>query len=261
MRRSWLFLILVGPLFLAACGPGQVAVTAEIDVPDPDPVAQGAMVTRPIAETEIQILPFDRDEVFRTLTAEAPNPEPEIPADLLATRDEIAAAQAEWNAAEAVWGAGRARLQEIYDEMQPLNQAEGRYIQLFREYQDVEGQVTQAERVKNQAFRRFTDLQAGYIQRRDSMNFIRDQWADEAFASTFEVFAAKTQEAGQDVIVDTTNAEGYVIIDVPPGQWWVHAFYEEAYQELYWNLPITVERGDPVQVRLTRETAEARPIL
>ena len=259
MRRSWLFLILIGPLFVAACGPGEVAVTAEIDVPDP--AVEGATAVRPVADTEIQVIPFDRDEVFRTLAAESPTPEPEIPADLLTTRDEIAAAQTEWNASEARWGAGRARLQEIYDEMQPLNQAEARYITLFREYQDVEAQVGRAERVKDQAFERFTDLQAGYIQRRDSMNFIRDQWADEAFAPAFDLFALKATESGQDVIVDTTDAEGYVLIEVPPGQWWVHAYYEEAYQELYWNLPITVERGDPVQVRLTRETAEARPIL
>ncbi len=46
-----------------------------------------------------------------------------------------------------------------------------------------------------------------------------------------------------------------------PGDWWVHAFYEEAYSELYWNIPITVVRGDPFPVRLTRATAEVRPIL
>jgi len=259
MRRSGLFLILVGSLFSVACGPGQIEVTAEIDVPDPE--AEGARVNRAIAETEIQVLPFDRDAVFAELEGAFPTPEPEVPADLLATRDEIAAAQAEWNASEATWGAGRERLQQIYDEMQPLNQAEARYITLFREYQDVEAQVSRAERVKDQAFRRFTDLQAGYIQRKDSMNLVREQWADEAFASAFEVFALKATEAGQNVIYDTTDAQGYVSIDVPPGTWWVHAFYEEAYQELYWNLPITVERGDPLQVRLTRETAEARPIL
>ena len=130
MRRSWLFLILVAPLFFVACGPGQVAVTAEIDVPDPD--TEGAMVTRPIADAVIQVIPFDRDEVFRALATAAATPEPQIPEDLLATQNEIAAAQAEWQRAEATWGNGRARLLEINEEMEPLNRAEARYVALFR---------------------------------------------------------------------------------------------------------------------------------
>jgi len=259
MRRSWLFLILIGPFFTAACGPGQIAVSAEIDVPDPE--AEGQMVTRAIADAEIQVIPFDRDLVFDSLTGAFSTPEPEIPADLLAAKEEIAAAQAEWNTAEATWGNGRERLQEIVDEMEPLNRGEGRYNVLYREWQDVDAQVARAERVKEQAFRRFTDLQGGYLQRRDSMNLILGQWADEAYAPAFDVFALKLQESGQDIVLDTTNAQGYALVDVPPGQWWVHAFYEEAYSELYWNIPITVVRGDPVPVRLTRESAEIRPIL
>ncbi len=259
MRRSWLFLILIGPFFSAACGPGQIMVTAEIDVPDPD--AEGEMMSRPIADAEIQIIPFDRDAVFDSLTGAAPTVEPEIPAGLLAAKEEIAAAQAEWNAAEATWGNGRARLIEITAEMEPLNTAEAQYVALYREFQDEEARVARAERVKDQAFRRFTDLQGGYLLRRDSMNIILEQWADEAYAPAYDVFAVKLQETGQDMVTDTTDALGYALIDVPPGDWWVHAFYEEAYSELYWNIPITVVRGDPVPVRLTRETAEIRPIL
>jgi hypothetical protein len=259
MRRFWQFLMLVGPLFVIACGPGQVAVTAEVDVPDPE--NEGATVNRPLAELEVQLIPFDRDMVFDSLTQAFGTPEPAIPADLLAAQEEIAAAQAEWNRLEAAWGNGRARLQEITEEMEPLNPAEARYNILYQEFQDVEATVLRAERVKDQAFRTFTDLQAGYIQRRDSMNFIIDDWAEEAYASAFDVFTAKVRELGSEILVDTTDAQGFALIDVPPGDWWVYAYYPQAFSELYWNLPITVERGDPLQVRLTRETAETRPVL
>lgn len=259
MRRYWQFLMLVGPLFVAACGPGQIAVQAEIDVPDPD--NQGATINRGLAELEIQLIPFDRDQVFDSLTQAFGTPEPEIPADLLAAQEEIAAAQAEWNELEQAWGNGRARLQEITEEMEPLSPAEAAYNLLYQEFQDVEARVLQAERVKDRAFQRFTDLQAGYIQRRDSMNFIIDGWADEAFATANDVFIAKMRESGADIFADTTDAQGYALIDVPPGDWWVYAYYPQAFSELYWNLPITVERGDPLQVRLTRETAEIRPVL
>ncbi len=259
MRRSWLFLILLGPIPLWACGPGQVAVTAEIDVPDP--ATEGGTVTRPIADLEVQILPFNRDLVFDSLVQAFPEPEPEIPADLLAAQEEIAAAQAEWNSAEARWGEGRDRLQNILDQMEPLNPGEARYAVLFREFQDVEAQVARAERTKDQAFRVFTQLQEGYNSRRDSMKIVRDQWADEVFANTFDIFALKVRESGQAIVVDTTDAQGYALVEVPPGEWWVYAYYEQAFSELYWNLPITVERGDPVPVMLNRGTAETRPIL
>ena len=258
MRRSWLFLILVGPFFSAACGPGEIEVTAAIEVPDPD--AEGQMVSRPIADAEIQVIPFDRDLVFDSLMGAFPTPEPEIPADLVEAQAEIAAAQAEWNTAEATWGSGRARLLEILAELEPLNRGEGQYNVLYQEYLDEEQRVNRSERVKDQAFERFTDLTEAIILRRDSMRIIREGWADDAFASAFDVFAVKLQETGQDIVVDTTDAQGYSLIDVPPGEWWVYAFYEEAYSELYWNIPVTVVRGDPVPVRLTRDSAVERPI-
>jgi len=259
MRRSWYLLTLVGPLFFTACGPGQIAVTAEIEVPDPE--AEGVMVTRPISDKEIQVLPFNRDEVFDSLEQAFSTPKPATPEDLLNLQQEIAEAQAAWQAAEATWGAGRARLQEITEEMEPLNRGEAQYVALFREFQDVEAQVNRAERAKDRAFDRFTELQSGYIQRADSMQLIQDQWADEAYAAAFDVFNMKVREAGRDIVVDTTDAQGYALVEVPPGEWWVYSFYEQAYSELYWNIRITVERGEPVQVLLNRETAEVRPIL
>lgn len=258
MKSRWLFLTLVGSLVLASCGPGQVAVTAEIDVPDPE--TEGATVQRAIPDLEVQFLPFDRDALFDSLEAAFATPEPQIPEDLLAAQAEIEAAESEWQSAESTWGAGRDRLMALNEEMEPLNPAEGRYAVLFREFQDWESRVAAAERTKDRAFQRFTQLQEGFYQRRDSMRLILDQWADEAFAGYGEAATAKVQETGLDILADTTDAQGYALADVPPGTWWVYAYYEKAYSELYWNLPITVERGDPLQIRLTPETAVERPV-
>ncbi len=259
MRRFWQFLILAGPLFVVACGPGQVAVTAELDVPDPE--SEGATINRPLADLEVQFLPFNRDQVFDSLTTAFATPEPEVPADLLALQEEISTAQTEWNNAENAWGSGRARQQALVDQMEGLDPTSGQYVVLFQEYQDVEATVNRAERVKDQAFRTFTDLQEGYLMRRDSMRIVQDQWADEAFADVFDIFGMKATEAGLEVLADTTDAQGFTLTDVPPGEYYVYAFYEQAYTDLYWNLPITVIKGDPIQVRLTRETAAVRPKL
>ena len=63
-----------------------------------------------------------------------------------------------------------------------------------------------------------------------------------------------------EMVYDTTDASGLVLVDLPPGQWWVSARYEEAWSNLYWNLPITVERGDPQPFVLNRQNAQIRDI-
>ena len=58
---------------------------------------------------------------------------------------------------------------------------------------------------------------------------------------------------------DTTDASGIADgFEAKAGDYWVTARYELPYTELYWNVPITVVRGDPIQVRLTRENATSR---
>jgi hypothetical protein len=258
MRRSWLVLTAIGSLLTVACGPGQVAVTVEIEIPDPD--SEGT-INAPLSDLVIEIAPYDRDLIFDSLEAAFPTPEPEVPADLLAAQEEIAAAESEWRQAEDTWASGRDRLIQITQEMEGLNPAESRYLELYREFQALEGRVNSAERQKDRAFETYTGLQEGFIVRKDSMDIIKEQWANEAFASFWDVALAKQDQAGFEMVMDTTDAQGMALVDLPPGEWWVHTRYMEAWSELYWNQRITVERGDPIPLRLTRENAEVRPIL
>ena len=258
MRRSWLAIMVLGSLGTAACGPGQVPITAEIEVPDPE--GEG-MVIRPLADLEVQLIPFDRDAVFDSLSNAFATPEPPIPAELLAAQDSVAAAQEVWRAAEARWSALRDRLQQINTEMEGLSRGESRCVTLYREFQDGEAQLGRVEREKDRAFQQFTALQEGIIRQADSVRILREQWADEAFADAGDIFLLKLRELARDIVVDTTDAAGIVVPEVPPGEWWVHARHELPYQELYWNIPITVVRGEPEDIRLTRETAQVRPLL
>jgi len=258
MRRSRFALVFLGAMISVACGQGQVVVTAEIEVPNPE--GEG-MVVRPIADTEVQLLPFNRDLVFDSMAAAFPTPEPEIPADLLEAQEEIAAAQAEWRAAEAQWAALRDRLQAITDEMEGLARGESRYVTLFNEFEDGEAELARVERAKDRAFDRFTELQEGYIQRADSMRLVLEEWSDEAFAGVNDVFAMKLRESGRDMVVDTTDADGMAAMAVPEGQWWVYARNELPFSILYWNIETMVEGKEPVQVILNESTAEVRPKL
>jgi hypothetical protein len=244
-------------LAAGACSPAEVVVTAEIEVPNPDGSGTQQLA---ISDLEVQLLPFDRDVVFDSLTQAFSDPEPEVPQELIDAREDVQEAQAEWDASQRRWGLVRDTLQALSSALEQYNRGEARYLILYREFQDFDAQLTGLERQMNQAFARFDSLQRGTIRASDSIRILQDSWADDAFADVAEVFRQKQLASGLPAAADTTGADGIARENfrVAPGQYWVHARYPMTYTELYWNVPITVERGEPVQVTLTRANAEER---
>lgn len=254
--RNWCAAMLA-VFVLAACGPGQVVVHAEVDLVDPE---TGETIVRPLSDLRVQLLPYDRDQVFDSLTASAPRAEPQMPAELAARRDSIDAARAEWTDAESRWLAARDRLQEINQEIQQYSPAEAQYRVLVQEFDRFDAQAREAERVKDSAFERFDSMQQAALADLEAFRAQVIAWEDEAFADFDLVIAQKVQASGLQVLTDTTDATGMARVPAAPGAYWVHARHPLATDELYWNLPITVERGDPVEVHLTRSNAETREL-
>lgn len=243
-------------LATAACGPAELVVTMEVEMPDA--AAEGGTVTQQLSDLEVQLIPFDRDQVFDSLEQAYGEPEPTVPEDLIEAREQVQEAQQRWRQAETRWNTLRDTLTQLSQAMEQYSRGESRYVALFREFQDFESQLGQVEREMNNAFEEFNELQTGTIQRSDSMRIVMDNWADEAFAGIADVFVAKQRASGLQLAVDTTDASGMVRLQAAPGEYWVHARYELPYSELYWNVPVTLERGEPVEVILTRENAEER---
>lgn len=258
MRRS---LPLASSLLLAvavgACGPAEVVVTVEIDVPNP---AGSGTITQPLSDVEVQLIPFDRDQVFDSLTQAYGTPEPPIPQALIEQREAVQAANEEWQSAVSRWQTIRDTLQAINSVLETLARGEARYVTLFNEWRDWESQLEAADRAREASFQRFDSLQRGTIRASDSIRILQEQWADEAFADVGTAFAARAQVTGLDWVADTTDASGVARrnLRVAPGRYWVHARYGLPYTELYWNVPIEVTRGDPVVVTLTRANADER---
>lgn len=237
---------------LGACGPVQLSIVAEIE----SETGEATLLD----EIEVRLLPYDRDQVFDSLTAAADVPEPEIPEDLLAARDEIAAAQEQWRSTETRWNTLRDTLAKLNSAMEGLNRAENRYRAIFQEWSNLNVEYQRAERRVASDFERFESLQAATIGRMDSMRIALDNWADQAFVDVDQVIGAKIEAAGLEQSTDTTSAEGVALVDVAPGRYWVYARYERPYDELYWNVQIDVARGEPMELRLTTENAMVRPI-
>lgn len=258
MKRSTLLFSAVAAMGLAACGPAQVVVTAQIEVEDPN---TGQMVTRELSDLEVLLLPYDRDAIFDSLTAAASTPEPQVPQELSEAQDAIRLAQEDWRGAENRWNTLRDTLQKISAAMEEYLPSEGQYRLLFNDFQDLDAEYAQVERTKDQLFATFDSLSKENIARAQGYQLRVDEWAAEAFLDVDAVMLAKTRESGLAEAADTTDASGVAAnLMVKPGEYWVHARYPEVYTELYWNIPVSVARGEPVTVMLNRANAQTRAI-
>ena len=258
MKRTTISSFAVLSLALGGCGPVELIVTTDIDVLDPE---TGAMVSRSVEDVELQLLPFDRDQIFASLSADAASPEPQLPPELQVARDSIAQAQQQWREFESRWLALRERLEQISEELEQYNPAEAQYRLLFNEFNDIESEYLASESRKDEAFARFDRLQQETFSELGEFRAILNAWAEQAFAPYGEVVGGILQASGREILADTTDATGRAQFEVAPGEWWIYGRYPLATEELYWNIPITLERGDPVELPMSRSNAEVRDIL
>ena len=245
-------LALLATMAITACRPGQATIVVALG-------EDGAGST--VEDVEVRLLPYDRDEIFDSLTVAAPMPEPEIPPDLLAAQVEIAEAQQAWRDMETRWNTLRDTLQKLNTTLEGLNPGMTAYRAIFNEWQDLEAEYNRAGRQNEVLFGTFTDLQQAAIGRMDSMKIVQDDWADQAFEEVDQVIMAKVELSGLEPLADTTDTNGIARFDeVAPGAYWVYARHELPYNELYWNVPIVVTREEPFVLRLSEENADSRPI-
>jgi hypothetical protein len=246
-------LALFATMAITACQPGQATIVVALG-------EEGTANT--VEDVEVRLLPYDRDQIFDSLTRAAATPEPEVPADLLAAQAEIAEAQQAWRDMETQWNTLRDTLQKLNTELEGLNPGMSRYRAIFNEWQDQEALYNRAERQLGSLFDNFDALQQAAIGRMDSISIIQADWADQAFEEVDYVIAAKVELSGLEPLADTTDANGVAQFDdVAPGAYWVYARHELPYNELYWNVPIVVTREEPFEPTiLSEENAVTRPI-
>ena len=257
MTRSNFLPVILGAVLLSACGPTQVVVTAEIAQNDQSQDAE----PRALGDLEIRLFPYDRDAIFDSLTAAAARPEPPIPDSVLATQNQVAESQQAWRDTEARWNTLRDTLRTLSDELDQMNRQQGRYRVLYNEFQDMEDEYADVEDERDAAFEAFTSLQGASLAAAQEIRLLRETWADEAYAEVGVAMTAHERASGLQVLADTTDANGIAEFEADAGDYWVTARYELPYTELYWNISITVVRGEPLQVRLMRDNASSRPKL
>ncbi|MGH7545904.1 MAG: hypothetical protein ACREKI_06950 [Gemmatimonadota bacterium] len=247
--------LVLGLATLAGCSrSGELVVQAAIGR-DTTGAATG------IEKLVIDLLPFDRDSLFEALTRQAPTPEPPIPPDLMALRDSLAAARQLWTESESQWNVVRERLEALSQRMQGMNRRSREYLEAFSQFNELDGHERALARAKDEAFRQYEAFQKRYAASADSIKIVRFNWEDEAFARYGEIVDSLLEATGRQIHTDTTAGGGFAVFRVPAGRWYVYTRYELPFEELYFNIPVQIEAGGPDTLRLTRDTAEIRPLL
>ena len=190
MRRSTGFgLGLIATLALTACGSGQIEIVVELEGEDGGDA-------RLLEDVEVRLLPFDRDRVFDSLTAVAPMPEPVVPEELMAARDDIAEAQRAWTEADSRLAFLRDTISKLNTQLQGLNPAMNAYRELFRQVDPMFNEAERLEGTVESLFQTFDGLQKANLEQLRAIEIERENWADQAFRDVPDVFAALTDMSG-----------------------------------------------------------------
>jgi len=241
-QRFSAVLVVGAALVAAACGSNvTVLVTTEsADGPESR------------ANIPVEFLPFDRDSVFDALDAQASSPRPQMSAELRAEAEAVDVLQAEWRAKDMGWANERDALQQLSTQLQNMDSRDPAYRRLFEQFDQGETRVNRLDREKKDLFERFTAAQEAVAEARNSFKIVDDLWQDEAYAGYFDIQMSLI--GSDEVLADTTNADGLATIKLPGGDWWVTARANTADGEVYWNVSV----GDQESVTLTDSNGTVR---
>jgi hypothetical protein len=261
MRRVVLSLATaVVAMTTAACGGADVTVLTHLEGTVTE--AEDGPAVVPLTAIPVRLLPYDRDALFDSLSAAHPVPEPQIPDTIFELQQVVSERYREWQSALSRWGALRDSLQVISRRMERMDRGSGEYLVLFRDFNDLAAQVDRLDRESNQAFRDFEQLQGRLTTEAREIQLQRELWSDEAFAPVDSIIQDRLAQQRTQEHADTTNSQGIARFrNIRPGRWWVYARFDRGFDELYWNLPVELERGEELELRLNPQNAEVRPKL
>jgi hypothetical protein len=245
-HRTTAALLAAVALTATACGS---SVTVEVMTEGPEGEPQ------PQANLPLDFLPFDRDSVFDALDAEAETPRPEMGGELQATSDRVASLQAEWREAETEWSGTRDELRGLRERLDGLDPRDPDYRRLYDQFGQLEGREGQLDRQRKAAFDSFTAAQDEVSTRLDSFRVALETWESEAYSGYYDIEMQLL--GGEEVIADTTDAQGRSTVRLPGGAWWVTARAPVLEGELYWNVRVP----DADTLRLQSSNGLLRPRL
>lgn len=219
---------------LTACEkPRPLAV--RVSIPGPD------SVETPVTGVGLVALPYDRDSVLRSLEQRARTPRPPT-----ATIESLFAA---FRGPFAAYSAATIRLGHLKDSLaaakatlDSLARDAPAYAQQYAMSGRLSDSVRAAQTRTDQARVALDRERRSFSERGDSLRLRMRQWEDSTYQGYDSIVRGLALRAGHDAVADTTGADGWAHLKLPPGRWWVYARSWDATDpnaEWYWNLPAT----------------------
>ncbi|HEX2635870.1 MAG TPA: hypothetical protein VHL81_02020 [Gemmatimonadales bacterium] len=219
---------------VVACGgPREVAV--RVSIPGPD------SVETPVTGVGLVALPYDRDSVLRALEARARTPRPpSAPLESL-----FAAFRGPFTAYSATTyrlGKLRDSLAASKAELDTLPRNAPAYARIHEEFGRLSDSLSAGQARAERARDELDRARREFVTRSDTLRLRMRQWEDSTYQGYDSIVRGLALRAGHDAVTDTTGADGWAHLKLPPGRWWVYARSWDATDpnaEWYWNLPAT----------------------
>jgi hypothetical protein len=219
---------------LVACGgPREVAV--RVSIPGPD------SVETPVTGVGLVALPYDRDSVLRALEARARTPRPpSAPLESL-----FAGFRGPFTAYSATTyrlGKLRDSLAAAKAELDTLPRNAPAYARIHGEFGRLSDSLSAGQARAERARDELDRARRVFVTRSDTLRLRMRQWEDSTYQGYDSIVRGLALRAGHDAVTDTTGADGWAHLKLPPGRWWVYARSWDATDpnaEWYWNLPAT----------------------
>ena len=226
---AWPALLLTG---LFACEkPRQLAV--RVSIPGPD------SVETPVTGVGLVALPYDRDSVLHALEQRARTPRP--PTEPLESL--FAAFRGPFTAySGAVVRLGRLRdsVAATKGELDSLPRNAPAYARHFAVFERLTDSLRAAQDRAARAKTALDQARRDFAARGDSLRLRMRLWEDSTYQGYDSIVQGLTRRAAREAVTDTTGADGWARLTLPPGHWWIYARSWDATDpnaEWYWNVP------------------------
>lgn len=240
--------VLLG-LLAAVPGCGGATLAVRIEVPDLDGTSS------PVSGVRFMLLPYDRDSILRELEAGAPSPRPSTArldslfqafrapfTDLLRASDRVERLRT-----------GRDALRSVLD---TLPRGATDYASRFERLRAIEESLATATPSLEAARARLAEVRSRITPEADSLRRVVQSWQGTAYSAYDSITAALARRTREGAITDSTGADGWALVEVPSGHWWLYARAVNLHDpnaEWYWNVPVA---GDTI--RLTAANGRSR---
>jgi hypothetical protein len=194
-------------------------VAVRVSIPGPD------SAETPVTGVGVVALPYDRDSLLKDFERRARSPRPNA-----APLDSLFAG---FRGPFTAYSAAMLRLGKLRD-----SAASVRGRDSLRIADSLRAAETRAERARvalDAARREFS-------RRSDTLRLRMRLWEDSTYLGWDSVVQNLTRRSGREAVTDTTGAEGWAHLTLPPGRWWIYARSWDAGDpnaEWYWNTAVT----------------------